>query len=83
MTMPELTLESLADQLASMNKQLVDRVAALEKQLAEHNAKAPSKAWLESVGMFDDDPDFDREVLAEARAIREAAREEALHEEHE
>ena len=81
--MPELTLESLADQLAARKKQLVDRVVALEKQLAEHNAKAPSKAWLETVGMFDDDPDFDREVLAEARAIREAAREEALREVHE
>ncbi len=81
--MPELTLESLANQLAAMNQQLVDRVAALERQLAEQNAKSPSKAWLETVGMFDDDPDFDREVLAEARAIREAAREEAQREVHE
>jgi hypothetical protein len=63
--MPEITLESLAA-----------RVAALEKQLAEQKAAQPSlkKDWRRSVGMFDSDPDFAQEVLAEGQAIREAER---------
>lgn len=66
--MPEITLESLAA-----------RVAALEKELAEQKAAPPArkKDWRRTVGMFDDDPDFAREVLAEGQAIREAEREAA------
>ena len=66
--MPEITLESLAA-----------RVAALEKILTEQKAAQPGKRkdWRLSVGMFDDDPDFVREVIAEGQAIREAEREAA------
>jgi hypothetical protein len=66
--MPEITLESLAA-----------RVAALEKILTEQKVAQPGKRkdWRLSVGMFDDDPDFVREVIAEGQAIREAEREAA------
>ena len=62
--MSEITLENLAA-----------RLAAVEKTLAEHSAAAVRKKdWRRSVGMFDDDPDFMQEVIAEGRAIREAGR---------
>ena len=62
--MAELTLESLAA-----------RVAALERKLAEQAVPKPTKDWRKSVGLFDDDPDFAHEVVAEIVAIREAERE--------
>lgn len=63
--MPEITLENLAA-----------RLAAVEKELAEQKSASPSrkKDWRRTVGMFDDDPDFLREVIAEGQAIREAER---------
>jgi len=62
--MADLTLESLAA-----------RIEALEKKLAEQ--KPGKKDWLKTVGMFDDDPDFKREVIDVGQAIREAEREAA------
>jgi len=65
--MPEITLEALAA-----------RLDAVERKLAEHEgAAARKKDWRRTVGMFDDDPDFRREVIAEGQAIREAEREAA------
>src|SRR5437667_1332262 len=62
--MAELTLESLAK-----------RVEALEKELSEvRTEKSGKKDWRSVVGMFDDDPEFMQDVLAEAQAIREAER---------
>jgi len=57
----ELTLEALAK-----------RVEALEKKLAER--EPPRKDWRQSVGMFDDDPEFMQQVIAEGQAAREADR---------
>ena len=62
--MTELTLESLAQ-----------RIEALEKKLAEK--ETPKKDWRKSVGMFDDDPEFMSQVLAEALASRESERQAA------
>ncbi len=68
--MPEITLESLAARLEAVEKQLAERKA---------DSKEPRKKdWRRTVGMFDDDPDFLREVIAEGQAIREAEREAAL-----
>jgi hypothetical protein len=61
--MAELTLESLAK-----------RVEALEKQLAEQTPTPKKLDWLKVVGMFDDDPEFMQQVIAEGSAIREAER---------
>ncbi|VTR91507.1 unnamed protein product [Gemmata massiliana] len=62
--MTELTLESLAK-----------RVETLEKLAAEQRA-APvvNMDWLKVVGMFDSDPAFMQQVIAEGQAIREAER---------
>lgn len=68
--MAEVTLESLAR-----------RVEALEKALAEQRTQhASKKDWRSVVGMFDDDPEFMREVIAEGRAWREAERKAAREE---
>lgn len=65
--MTELTLEALAK-----------RIEALEKQIAERDpAPAANLRWLKSVGMFDDDPEFMLQVIAEGQAIREAERQAA------
>jgi hypothetical protein len=62
--MAELTLESLAK-----------RIEVLEKKLAEQGPPpTPNQAWLKVVGMFDDDPEFIQQVIAEGQAIREAER---------
>lgn len=62
--MPEQTLETV-----------IKRVEALEKRLAEMDTQqVPKKDWRSAVGMFDDDPEFMQQVLAEAQAIREAER---------
>ena len=68
--MPEITLESLAARLEAVEKQLSERKA-------DSNALR-KKDWRRTVGMFDDDPDFLREVIAEGQAIRQAEREAAL-----
>ena len=71
--MPKITLESLAA-----------RLAAVEKTLAENTAgEVRKKDWRRSVGMFDDDPDFLKEVIAEGQAICEADREAGRLGEHE
>jgi hypothetical protein len=59
--MTELTLEALAK-----------RVEALEKKLGQQEVH--KKDWRSVVGMFDDDPEFIQQVLAEAEAIRETER---------
>lgn len=59
--MNELTLQDLAK-----------RVEALERKLAEREPGSPD--WRRSVGMFDDDPEFIRQVVAEASAQREDER---------
>jgi hypothetical protein len=64
--MTELTLESLAQ-----------RIAALEKRLAE---PAAPKGWVSVVGMFDADPELMQQVIAEAAAAREAERQAAREE---
>ena len=62
--MPGVTLESLAE-----------RLAAVEKELAERRVpQPPIKDWRSVVGMFDDDPEFMETVIAEALASREAER---------
>lgn len=69
--MPELTLESLAA-----------RVAELERQVAEQKKGTPFNNWRRSVGMFDTDPEFMRQVIAEGRAIRKTERNEPSDEDH-
>ncbi|MDY3562217.1 hypothetical protein R5W23_003679 [Gemmata sp. JC673] len=60
--MEDLTLEALAK-----------RVEALEKKLAER--PVPGKMdWLKVVGMFDADPEFMQQVIAEGDAVRESER---------
>jgi hypothetical protein len=67
--MTELTLESLAQ-----------RVAALEKDLAEQKAKADGKKdWRRVAGMFTGS-EFMKQVDAEGQAIREAERKAAREE---
>ena len=62
--MTDLTLETLAK-----------RVEALEKQMAERSAAPVANLdWLKVVGMFDADPAFMQQVIAEGQAIREAER---------
>ena len=65
--MPEITLEMLAARLDAVEKKLAEKVAESVRK----------KDWRRTVGMFDDDPDFKQEVLAEGQAIREANREAA------
>lgn len=60
--MAELTLESLAQ-----------RVATLEKELAEQKARSLKKDWRRTVGMFTGS-EFQKQVDAEGQAIREADR---------
>jgi hypothetical protein len=61
--MEEITLESLAQ-----------RVATLEKELAEQKARTiQKKDWRRTVGMFTGN-EFQKQVDAEAQAIREADR---------
>ena len=68
--MSEVTLESLAE-----------RVAALEKDLAEQKAKsARKKDWRRTVGKFTGN-EFMKQIDAEGQAIREADRQ-AAREEH-
>ena len=62
--MQELTLEALAA-----------RIEALEKRVAKESA--PAKDWRSVVGMFDADPEFMQQVLAEVAAAREAERQAA------
>jgi hypothetical protein len=62
--MTELTLEDLAK-----------RVEALEKKLGQQEVQ--KKDWRSVVGMFDDDPEFMQQVLAEAEAIRASERQTA------
>ena len=67
--MSEVTLESLAE-----------RVAALEKDLAEQKAKsARKKDWRRTVGMFTGN-EFMKQIDAEGQAIREADRQAAREE---
>ncbi|MBY0459666.1 MAG: hypothetical protein K2V38_20290 [Gemmataceae bacterium] len=56
--------------------EVVKRLEVLEKQFAEQvAAKRPRKKdWRRVVGMFDADPEFMRQVIAEGEAIREAER---------
>jgi hypothetical protein len=65
----ELTLEALAKRLEAVEKQLAERAPA---------PPAIGREWLKVVGMFDDDPEFMRAVIAEGAAIREAEREKGL-----
>lgn len=67
--MAELTPEAFAA--------IEKRLEAVEKQLAALTATKPprKKDWRRAVGMFDADPEFMRQVIAEGQAIREAARE--------
>jgi hypothetical protein len=68
--MAEVTLESLAR-----------RVEALEKAIAEQRSQESSKKdWRSVVGMFDDDPEFMQQVIAEGAAWREAERKAAREE---
>ena len=68
--MREITLESLAR-----------RIEALEKALAEQRSQnTPKKDWRSTVGMFDDDPEFMEQVIAEGAAWREAERKAACEE---
>jgi hypothetical protein len=67
--MPELTLEALAARLASLEKD----VAALKTT----GARRPTRSWRRTVGMFDANPEFMRQVIAEGQAIREAERQAA------
>jgi len=63
--MPEVTLDTLTARLAEVELEL----ATLKGE------KAPSKnGWRKYIGIFDDDPDFMRQVIAEGQAIREAGR---------
>ncbi|MBL8866494.1 MAG: hypothetical protein KF873_11220 [Gemmataceae bacterium] len=66
--MSEITLESLAARIAALEKRVNDQLAAKPE---------PPKDWRKSVGLFDDDPDFEREVVSEILAIRDAEREAA------
>lgn len=67
--MSELTLESLAR-----------RVATLEKELAEQKTRsAQKKDWRRTVGMFTGS-EFQKQVDAEGHAIREADRRAACEE---
>ena len=55
---------------------LEQRVAELERQVAQMQLQSngtPKKAWLETVGMFTDDPEM-LEIFTEAMKIREADR---------
>ena len=64
--MPELTLESLAA-----------RVAELERELKFLNAAKPTPAklgWRSVVGLFDDEPEFMMQVIAEGAALRQQER---------
>jgi hypothetical protein len=63
--MPELTMEALAA-----------RLAVVERELAElKSGHAPKNGWRQVVGMFDEDPEFMQQVIAEGAAIRQADRE--------
>ena len=65
--MAELTPEAFAD--------LTNRVEALEKKLAERSpVPVANLDWLKMVGVFDADPEFMQQVIAEGQAIREAER---------
>lgn len=66
--MNEQTAEALAE--------LTRRVEALERQAAQQAvARQPRKKdWRRVVGMFDADPEFMLQVIAEGQAIREAER---------
>lgn len=67
--MAEITLESLAQ-----------RVATLERELAEQKARtAQKKDWRRTVGMFTGS-EFQKQVDAEGQAIREADRKAACEE---
>ena len=67
--MSEVTLESLAE-----------RVAALERHLAEQRVKASRKKdWRRTVGMFTGN-EFMKQIDAEGQAIREADRQAAREE---
>ena len=59
--------------------EVVKRLEALERQFAEQTAaKQPRKKdWRRVVGMFDADPEFMQQVIAEGQAIREAERQAA------
>jgi hypothetical protein len=69
--MSEITLESLAQ-----------RVATLEKELAEQKARSTSKKdWRRTVGMFTGS-EFQKQVDAEGQAIRQEDRESNRSDDH-
>lgn len=68
--MAELTPEAFAA--------LEKRLEAVEKKLAERpTTPVANLEWLKVVGMFDADPEFMQQVIAEGNAIREAERQAA------
>ena len=69
--MNELTPEAFAE--------LKKRVEALERQAAQQTAarQPRKKDWRRVVGMFDADPEFMQQVIAEGQAFREAERQAA------
>jgi len=62
--MPEITLEDLASRLEAVERQLADQSRQIGRK----------KDWRRVVGLFDNDPDFVNDVVAEGAAIREADR---------
>lgn len=64
--MPEVTLEGLAARLAVVEQELAE--------LKSNEKPRPKNAWRSMVGMFDQDPEFMRQVIAEGQAIRDAER---------
>lgn len=63
--MPPVTLESLAQ-----------RLEAVEKEIARLAAPARDRDWRRAVGMFSDS-EFMKQVILEGKAIRDADREAA------
>ncbi len=54
--------------------ELAKRLDVVEKELAEIKRVPGKKDWRSVVGLFDDDPELIREILASAEAEREAER---------
>ena len=55
-------------------EEVVERLATLERKVDELAAERAQTDWRSTVGLFDDDPAFMRQVIAEGAAIREAER---------
>jgi hypothetical protein len=66
--MPEPTLAEIVQRLEAIERRLADQAPAQQPR---------KKDWRRVVGMFDDDPEFMREVIAEVEAAREAERQAA------